>query len=76
MDADGESREYLVSWESLDGLAKRHGICRNLIRVWVAKYENSAICDDEQAADLFQQYEGRIAALELLVGGLTLENDL
>lgn len=25
--------------ESLNGLTKRHGICRNLIRVWVEKYE-------------------------------------
>ena len=28
--------------ESLAGLARRHDICRSLIRVWVAKYESGA----------------------------------
>jgi len=32
------AREFL-SGETLYGLAKRLGICRNLIRVWVRKYE-------------------------------------
>lgn len=70
------AQEYLGGGESLNGLSKRHDICRNLIRVWVGKYEAGAFNDEEKAADLLQEYEGRIAALERLVGRLTLENDL
>jgi transposase-like protein len=33
-------------------LASRHGISRNLIRIWVNKYEAGAFDDDAQAADL------------------------
>jgi len=69
------AQEFLGG-ETLHGLGKRHGISRNLIRVWVQKYEAGAFNDEEQAADLLQQYEGRIAALERLVGRLTLENEL
>jgi transposase len=61
--------------ETLHGLAKRHDVCRNLIRLWVAKHEAGEFDDDAQAADLLQQYEARIAALERLVGKLALENE-
>jgi len=30
--------EEFLAGETLHGLAKRHDLCRNLIRVWVAKY--------------------------------------
>jgi transposase len=66
------TQEYLAG-ETLHGLAKRHDICRNLIRIWVAKYEAGAFDDDTQAADLIQAYEARIAALERLVGKQALE---
>ena len=66
------AEEYLAG-ETLHGLAKRHDICRNLIRVWVAKYEAGAFDDDAKAADLLQAYEARIAALERLVGKQALE---
>lgn len=56
--------------ETLHGLAKRHDICRNLIRVWVRKYEAGEFDEDAAASDLLQQYEARIAALERLVGKL------
>jgi transposase len=46
---------------------------RNLIRVWVQKYEARDFDEDAAAADLLQQYEARIAALERLVGKQTLE---
>ena len=59
------AEEYLAG-ETLHGLAKRHDISRNLIRVWLAKYEAGAFDDDAQAADLLQAYEARIAALERL----------
>jgi transposase-like protein len=66
------AREFLAG-ETLHGLSKRHDICRNLIRVWVQKYEGGAFDEDVQAADLLQQYEARIAALERLVGKQALE---
>ena len=56
------AQEFLGG-ETLYGLAKRHDISRNLIRIWVQKYEAGAFDDDAQAADLMQAYEARIAAL-------------
>lgn len=68
------AQEYLAG-ETLHGLAKRHLISRNLNRIWVAKYEAGGFDDDEVAADIVQEQEARIAALERLVGKLALENE-
>ena len=68
------AQEYL-SGETLHGLAKRHGISRNLIRIWVEKYEAGALDEEILAADMLQQHEACIAALEHLVGKLSLENE-
>ncbi|KSV63159.1 hypothetical protein D9M68_465750 [compost metagenome] len=65
--------QEFVAGETLHGLAKRHDVSRNLIRIWVSKYEEGAFDDDAQAADLIQEYEARIAALERLVGKQALE---
>jgi transposase len=65
-------QEYLAG-ETLHGLAKRHDVCRNLIRVWLAKYEAGAFDGGAMAADLIDAYEARIAALERLVGRQALE---
>jgi len=66
------AQEFLAG-ETLHGLSKRHDICRNLIRVWVQKYEAGAFDEDVQTADLLRQCEARIAALERLVGKQALE---
>jgi transposase-like protein len=66
------AQEFLGG-ETLHGLAKRHDLSRNLIRIWVDKYEAGALDDDARAADLVQEYEARIAALERLVGRQALE---
>jgi transposase-like protein len=66
------AQEFLGG-ETLHSLAKRHDISRNLIRVWVEKYQAGAFDDDAQAAALMQAYEARIAALERLVGKQALE---
>lgn len=66
------AQEYLAG-ETLHGLAKRHDISRNLIRIWVDKYEAGAFDEDAPAADMIQVYEARIAALERLVGKQALE---
>ena len=68
------AQEYLAG-ETLHGLAKRHDISRNLIRIWVAKYEAGSFDSDVVAADIVQAQEARIAALERLVGKLALENE-
>ena len=54
-------------------MSKRHDISRQLIRIWVGKYEAGALDDDVQAADLLQEYEAKIAALERMVGRQALE---
>ena len=62
-----------VAGETLHGLAKRHDLSRNLIRIWVQKYEAGAFDDEAAAVDLIETYEARIAALERLVGKQALE---
>src|SRR5256885_14235412 len=62
-----------IAGETLHGLAKRHDVSRNLIRIWVKKLESGAFDEDARAADLLQEYEARIAALERLVGRQALE---
>ena len=65
--------EEFIAGETLHALSKRHDISRQLIRIWVGKLEAGALDDDVQAADLIQEYEARIAALERLVGKQALE---
>ena len=66
------SQEYL-SGETLHGLAKRHDVSRNLIRIWVEKYQAGGLDEDVASANLLETYEARIAALERLVGKQALE---
>ena len=47
------AQEFLGG-ETLYGLAKRHDISRNLIQVWIAKYEAGEFDDEAEAADLLQ----------------------
>src|SRR5438270_12984080 len=65
--------QEFVAGETLHSLAKRHDLSRNLIRLWVQKYEAGALDEDATAADMMQEYEARIAALERLVGEQALE---
>src|SRR6185437_10099947 len=64
--------EYIAG-ETLYGLAKRHDLSRQLIRVWVEKYEAGGLDADAQAADLLHEYETKIVALERMVGRQALE---
>ncbi|MCO5966613.1 transposase [Sinorhizobium meliloti] len=66
------AQEFLAG-EMLHGLARRHDVSRNLIRIWIRKNEQGAFDGDAQAADLIQEYEARIAALKRLVGKQALE---
>ena len=47
------SQEYLTG-ETLHGLSKRHDISRNLIRIWIDKYQAGTLDDAVTAADLLQ----------------------
>ena len=66
------AQEFLAG-ETLYALARRYDVSRNLIRVWVKKLETGAFDDDARAADLLQEYEAKIAALERMVGKQALE---
>ncbi len=67
--------EHLAG-ETLYGLSKRHDVSRNVIRLWIARYEaDGGLNDDTTAGDLLQEYKARIAALERLAGKLALENE-
>jgi transposase len=68
--------EEFIAGEALHALSKRHDISRQLIRIWVGKFEAGALDDDVQAADLLQEYEAKIAALERLVGRQALEIEM
>jgi transposase len=65
-----------IAGETLHALSKQHDISRQLIRIWVGKFEAGALDEDVQAADLMQEYEAKIAALERLVGRQALELEL
>src|SRR5467141_984301 len=43
--------QEFIAGESLYALSKRHDISRQLIRVWVEKYEAGALDEDAQAAE-------------------------
>lgn len=68
------AQEFLGG-ETVYALAKRHGLSRHLIRIWVAKFDAGDLDSDQGAAHLLADYEARIAALERLAGKLALEND-
>ena len=51
-----------IAGETLHALANRHDISRNLIRIWVRKFEAGAFDDDAQAADLLQDLECALRA--------------
>ena len=70
------AEEFLSGHETLHGLSRKHDISRNLIRVWITKYEAGQFDEEVELASMLEEYEARIAALERKVGQLTMENDL
>ena len=42
---------------------------------WIAKYESGELAEDVGAAERLHEYEAKIAALERMVGRLTMELD-
>ncbi len=55
--------QEFMGGETLHGLAKRHDLSRNLIRIWVEKYEAGALGDNARAADLILNQQSLPEAL-------------
>jgi transposase-like protein len=70
------SREFLEGSAGLHELASRHSLSRNLIRLWIRKYEAGEFTDEVAEAVRVAEYERKIAELERKVGQLTMEVDL
>ena len=61
---------------SLNELARRHDISRELLRTWVKKDEAGEFAGDGPVRPDRRAYEAKIAGLERKVGQLTMELDL
>ena len=61
---------------SLNELARRHDISRELLRTWVRKHEAGEFAGDGPPKADRRAYEAKIAGLERKVGQLTMELDL
>ena len=68
--------EHLGSGTSLSQLARQHDISRELLRIWLRKYQAGELVADERRHADQRAYETRIAGLERKVGQLTMELDL
>ena len=66
----------LPGWAKPVRLAKQHDVCRNLIRLWVKKYEAGEFDAEAEAARTLHEYQAKIAALEGKVGQLGASNYL
>ncbi len=70
------AKGFLDSRAGLHELARRHSLSRNLIRLWIRKYEVGEFSDEVAEAAQVAEYECKIAELERKVGQLTMEVDL
>ena len=61
---------------SLNQLARRHDISRELLRTWVKKYEAGDLAGGRPTTPDRRAYEAKIAGLERKVGQLTMGLDL
>ena len=68
------AQQYLAGEIPVARLARQQDIFRNLIRVWVAKYEAGQFDDKEVQGDLLAQYEARVGKEHEVVdsGGLNM----
>ena len=70
------AEEHLRAGTSLNELARRHDISRELLFIWVTKYEAGEFGGDGPIRPDWRAYEAKIASLECKVGQLTMELDL
>ena len=65
--------QAFLSGETYYGLARRHNLCRNLIRTWVSRFQAGELEEGGPLDGRSGEQEARIAALERLVGRQALE---
>ncbi len=70
------AQDYLEGRAGLHELARRYSLSRNLIRLWIGKYEAGEFTDELAESVHVAEYERKIAELERKVGQLTMEVDL
>src|SRR5713101_9753468 len=70
------AQDYLEGRAGLHELARRYSLSRNLIWLWIRKYEAGEFTDELAEAVHVAEYERKIAELERKVGQLTMEVDL
>ena len=70
------AQDFLEGRAGMHELARRHNLSRNLIRLWIQKYEAGELTDEVVDAVRIAEYENKIAELERKVGQLTMEVDL
>ena len=70
------AEEHLVGGTSLNQLARRHDISRELLRTWVRKHEAGEFAGAGPPEADRRAYEAKITGLERKVGQLTMELDL
>jgi transposase len=70
------AEEHLSGGTSLNQLARRHDISRELLRIWVKKHQAGEFVGDGPTEADRRAYETKIAGLERKVGQLTMELDL
>jgi transposase len=70
------AEEHLGGGIGLSELARRHDISRELLRLWVRKYEAGEFAGGGSPGADRRAYEAKIAGLERKVGQLTMELDL
>jgi transposase len=56
--------------------AKTYALSSNLLQLWLSQYDRGELSSEEAAANMVDEYEAKIAALERKVGQLTMELDL
>lgn len=66
------AQEFLAG-ASLNALGRKHEVARNLIRIWVAKYQAGEYEPDFIPTPRLSAHEVKIAELERMVGKLTME---
>jgi transposase-like protein len=69
-------QEHLSQGTSLNQLARRHDISRELLRIWMRKHEADELASNCPGKTDRQAAEAEIARLERKVGQLTMELDL
>jgi transposase-like protein len=68
--------DFLEGRTGMRELARQHSLSRNLIRLWIQKYEAGQLTDEVADGARIAEYEAKIAELERKVGQLTMEVDL